>query len=80
MNIYAKCLKQHTKNLNDLKKQYPKLSGYFSNTKILQYLWFDLKMFEPARKKILSEKMYKKLYDKLIKFSASSFVLWLTTK
>ena len=80
MNIYTKCVDKNKKNVESLKKQYPKLSGYFSNTNILKYLDMDLKMFEPCRPKLLSEKMYKKLYEKLIKFSASSFVLWLTTK
>lgn len=79
MSIYTKCVNQNKKNVESLKKQYPKLSGYFSNTNILNYLDMDLKMFEPARPKLISEKMYKKLYEKLQKFSNSKFILWLTT-
>ena len=79
MIIYDKCVALNKKNVEKLKKEYPKLSGYFSNTKILEYLDMDLKMFEPARPKLLSEKMYKELYKKLQNFSNSKFILWLTT-
>jgi hypothetical protein len=77
--VYFECVAQNIKNVESLKKQYPKLSGYFSNTNILKYLDMDLKMFEPYRPKLLSEKMYKNLHEKLKNFSTSKFILWLTT-
>jgi hypothetical protein len=40
----------------------------------------DEKMFNPSRPKIISEKKYKELLDKLKKFDEKNFIKWLLTK
>jgi len=75
---YDKSLERAAVILTKLREDYPKLAGFFCVRWLLIFLWFNDKLFNPLRKKIISQKMYKELYNELIKFNYKLFIKWLT--
>lgn len=79
-SYYDQCVDIAASILNALRKKYPKMWLAFFDKNLLRYLSMDEKMFNPSRPKIISEKKYKELLDKLKKFDEKNFIKWLLTK
>lgn len=75
---YDKSLDEAAKVLTKLRKKFPRLALFFCGKRLLMFLWFNDKLFNPLRKKIYSQKKYEELYKELKKFNYKLFIKWLT--